>query len=121
MLPPASAATPPGRAVFCYPCRCRAPPGKAFWRRKCKEGGKEPRRGVGIALLQCRWWRHPPPLRTGAEDPDGSSAEGLLELLKGSLSIGVAGQRLGVFTERGGGGSREEAEALNESALEVSE
>ncbi len=121
MLPPASAATPPGRAVLCYPCRCHAPPGKASWRRKRKEGGEEPRRGVGIAPLQRRWWRHPPPLRTGAEDLDGCSAEGLLKLLKGSLSFGVAGQRLGFFTERGIEGSREEAEALNESALEVSE
>ncbi len=46
-------------------------------------------------------------------DEDGSSAEGLLELLEGSLSFGVSGHRLGLLMEHGGEGSREEAEALN--------
>ncbi len=52
---------------------------------------------------------------------DGSSAEGLLELLEGAPRFGVPRQRLGPLAEHGGEGSGEEAEVLNKSAIEVGE
>ncbi len=52
---------------------------------------------------------------------DGSSAEGLLELLEGGPSFGVPRQRLGLLAEHGSEGSGEEAEVLNKSAIEVGE
>ncbi len=57
-----------------------APPGKASWSSRRKGGDEEALRGVGTALLQCRWWRRPLPQWTRVGDPNGSSAEGLLEL-----------------------------------------
>ncbi len=52
---------------------------------------------------------------------DGSSAEGLLELLEGGPSFGVPGQRLGFLTEHGSEGGREEAEVLDKYAVEIGE
>ncbi len=125
VLPPANVATPPKpawwQAVPGFQCHSYAPPEKASWSRRHKDGDEEALRGVGTALLPRRWWRRPPPQWTGVGDLDGSSAEGFLELLEGGSSFGVPRQRLGLLTEHGRKGCWEKAEVLDESAVEVGE
>ncbi len=54
-------------------------------------------------------------------DGDGSSAEGLLELLEGRSSFAVPRQRPGFFMEHANEGGRETMEALDEFVIEVGE